>query len=184
MSGQRVGYVRVSSVGQNTVRQLDGVQLDQVFEDHASAKNAERPGLQALLSHVRAGDVVIVHSMDRLARNLSDLRQPVDELTSRGVQVQFEKEGLTFTGDDKAMSKLLLNVMGAFAEFERSLIRERQLEGIAVAKRDGKYKGRSKALTAEQVTDLRQQAASGTPKTQLAEAFGVSRQTIYHYLSQ
>jgi DNA invertase Pin-like site-specific DNA recombinase len=183
MSGQRIGYVRVSSVGQNTDRQLDGIQLDQVFEDRASAKNAERPGLQAMLSHARDGDIIIVHSMDRLARNLFDLRQIVDDLTSRGVQVQFEKEGLLFTGDDKAISKLLLNVMGAFAEFERSLIRERQLEGIAVAKRDGKYKGRSKALSVEQVADLRQQAASGTPKTQLAESFGVSRQTVYHYLN-
>lgn len=183
MSGQRIGYVRVSSVGQNTDRQLDGMKLDRVFEDRVSAKNAERPGLQAMLEHVREHDTVIVHSMDRLARNVDDLRKVVKDLTGRGIRVEFVKEGLTFTGEDSPMSELMLTMLGAVAQFERSLIRERQLEGIALAKREGKYKGRAKALTAEQVADLRERAKSGTPKTQLATAFGVSRQTVYHYLN-
>lgn len=182
MGGQRIGYVRVSSIGQNADRQLDGMKLDRVFEDRVSAKNAERPGLQAMLEHVREHDTVIVHSMDRLARNVDDLRKVVKDLTGRGIRVEFVKEGLTFTGEDSPMSELMLTMLGAVAQFERSLIRERQLEGIALAKREGKYKGRAKALTAEQVADLREQAKTGTPKTQLAAAFGVSRQTVYHYL--
>lgn len=183
MSGQRIGYVRVSTVGQNTDRQLDGMKLDRVFEDKASGKSADRPELAALLSHVREGDVVVIHSMDRLARNVDDLRKIVKDLTDRGVRVEFVKEGLTFTGEDSPMSELMLTMLGAVAQFERSLIRERQLEGIALAKREGKYKGRTKALTAEQVADLREQASSGKPKTELARTFGVSRQTVYHYLT-
>ena len=87
-----------------------------------------------MLAYVRDGDTVIVHSMDRLARNLDDLRRLVRELTGRGVAVQFIKEQLTFTAEDSPMATLLLSVLGAFAEFERALIRERQLEGIALAK--------------------------------------------------
>jgi hypothetical protein len=122
MTGQRIGYKRVSTVDQNTMRQLEGMQLDEVFEDKASGKStAQRPALEAMLKQVRKGDVVLCHSMDRLARNLDDLRRVVLGLTSRGVRVEFVKEGLNFTGDDSALSKLLLSVMGAFAEFERSL---------------------------------------------------------------
>src|ERR1700746_2456598 len=135
--GKRVGYVRVSSIDQNTVRQLDGVQLDKVFTDRASGKDVNRPQLKAALDYLRDGDVLVIHSMDRLARNLDDLRKIVTDLTGRGVQVHFIKEGLLFTGEDSAMSKLLLSVMGAFAEFERALLKERQREGIAVAKRAG-----------------------------------------------
>lgn len=182
MNGQRIGYVRVSSVGQNTDRQLDGVQLDRVFEDRVSARDADRPQLQALLAHVREGDVVLVHSMDRLARNLEDLRRIVRDLTGRGVRVEFVKEGLTFTGDDSPMATLLLSMMGAVAEFERSLIRERQLEGIALAKQRGAYKGRSKALNTEEAEQLRQRAARGETKSALARDFRVSRETVYQYL--
>jgi DNA invertase Pin-like site-specific DNA recombinase len=125
---------------------------------------------------------VLVHSMDRLARNLDDLRALVRTLTARGVRVQFAKEQLTFTGDDTAMATLLLSVMGAFAEFERSLIRERQREGIALARQRGAYRGRARALDAEQVAQLRQRVADGTPKAKLAREFGVSRETVYQYL--
>jgi DNA invertase Pin-like site-specific DNA recombinase len=117
--GQRVGYVRVSTVDQSTARQLEGVQLDRVFEDKASGKDRNRPQLSALLQFVREGDTVVVHSMDRLSRNLDDLRSTVTGLTRRGVRVEFVKESLAFNGDDSAMSHLLLSVMGAFAEFER-----------------------------------------------------------------
>ena len=182
-SGQRVGYIRVSSVGQNPGRQLDGVELDRVFTDTVSGKSAARPQLQAMLAYVRDGDTVIVHSMDRLARNLEDLRRLVRELTGRGVAVQFIKEQLTFSGQDAPMATLLLSVLGAFAEFERALIRERQLEGIALAKTRGAYTGRKPALTTSQTEDLRTRAAAGEPKAALAREFGISRQTLYTYLA-
>ncbi|MGK2874109.1 MAG: recombinase family protein [Nocardioides sp.] len=117
------------------------------------------------------------------ARNLDDLRRLVTDLTAKGVRVEFIKEGLIFTGDDYAMARLLLSVMGAFAEFERSLIRERQAEGITVAKARGVYKGRAKALTAEQVAEARQRVSDGIPKAVVARDLGVSRQTLYSALS-
>jgi DNA invertase Pin-like site-specific DNA recombinase len=134
VTGQRVGYIRVSSFGQNPERQLDGVEVDSVFTDTVSGKSIQWPQLAALLRFVRAGEVVLVHSMDRLARNLDDLRRLVRELTTRGVRVHFVKEQLMFSAEDSPMAILLLSVLGAFAEFERSLIRERQAEGIALAK--------------------------------------------------
>ena len=182
INGQRVGYVRVSTLEQNTDRQLDGVELDRVFTDHVSGKDLHRPQLAAMLAFVRDGDTVLVHSMERLARNLYDLRATVRSLTARGVQVQFVKEQLTFTGDDTAMATLLLSVMGAFAEFERALIKERQREGIALAKQRGAYRGRRKALTADQVAELRAGATAGRPKAALAREFGISRETVYQYL--
>jgi DNA invertase Pin-like site-specific DNA recombinase len=179
MAGQHIGYVRVSTVDQNTARQLDGVMLDRVFEDKASGKDVKRPQLDACMKHLRDGDTLHVHSMDRLCRNLDDLRRIVKDLTGCGVVVQFHKEGLKFTGDDAPMSNLLLSMLGAVAEFERALIRERQREGIAIAKADGRYKGRKPVLTPERVQELRQRAASGEKKTALAAEFGISRQTLY-----
>lgn len=111
------------------------------------------------------------------------MRRLVTDLTAKGVRVEFIKEGLIFTGDDYAMARLLLSVMGAFAEFERSLIRERQAEGITVAKARGVYKGRAKALTAEQVAEARQRVSDGIPKAVVARDLGVSRQTLYSALS-
>lgn len=182
MKGQRLGYVRVSTYEQNTERQLEGVTLDKLFSDRASGKDANRPALTALLDFAREGDSVIVHSMDRLARNLDDLRRLVQELTAKGVRVEFVREGLTFTGEDSPMAQLLLSVMGAFAEFERALLRERQREGIALAKKRGAYRGRQKALTPERAAALRQRAAQGETKTRLAREFGISRETMYQYL--
>lgn len=147
--GQRVGYVRVSSLDQNENRQLEGLELDRTFLDKASGKDVHRPQLTAMLHFVRDGDTVISHSMDRLGRNMDDLRKLVLGLTGRGVQVHFVKESLTFTGEDSPMANLLLSVMGAFAQFERELIRERQKEGIELAKRAGAYKGRKRILTPE-----------------------------------
>lgn len=141
MKGQRIGYIRVSSTDQNPDRQLEGVETDKLFIDHASGKDTQRPQLEAMLAYAREGDVVVVHSMDRLARNLDDLRRLVQQLTRRGISVTFLKESLTFTGSDSPMAQLLLSVMGAFAEFEQALIRERQKEGIALAKKNGVYKG-------------------------------------------
>lgn len=182
MTGQRVGYMRVSTLDQNPDRQLDGVQLDRVFTDSASGRDTSRPQLEAMLAFVRDGDTVVVHSMDRLARNLDDLRALVRSLTGRGVRVQFVKEQLAFTGDDTAMATLLLSVMGAFAEFERSLIRERQREGIALARQRGAYRGRAPALSAEQAAQLWARVAEGVPKASVAREFGISRETLYTYL--
>ncbi len=182
IGGQRVAYTRVSTLEQNTARQLDGIVVDRTFTDSASGKDVQRPQLTAMLGFVRKGDVVLVHSMDRLARNLDDLRRIVRELTAKGVQVQCVKEQLTFTGEDTAMANLLLSVMGAFAEFERSLIGERQREGIALAKARGVYRGRKRSLTEGQVDQLRRRAGAGEAKTALAREFGISRETVYQYL--
>ena len=179
--GKRVGYVRVSSVDQNTGRQLEGLDLDKTFTDKASGKDVKRPQLQAALEYLRDGDVLVVHSLDRLCRNLDDLRKVVTDLTGRGVQVQFMKESLLFTGEDSAMSKLLLSVMGAFAEFERALLKERQREGIAIAKKAGVYRGRKPSLTPERVQELRARVATGEKKAVIAREFGISRETLYTY---
>ena len=182
MNGQKIGYKRVSTIDQNTARQLDGVPLDKLFEDKASGKDTNRPELQLALSYCREGDTLVVHSMDRLARSLVDLRGMVTKLTGRGVAVEFMKENLRFNGDDSPMAILLLSLLGAVAEFERSLILERQREGIALAKVAGKYKGRSRSLTAEKVAELLARAAAGERKTQIAKSFGISRETLYSYL--
>ncbi len=180
--GQRIGYVRVSSLDQSTARQLAGVALDRVFTDRASGKDASRPQLAELLAYARQGDVVLVHSMDRLARNLEDLRGLVRTLTSKGVTVQFMNESLTFVADASPMAQLLLNVMGSFAEFERALIRERQREGIALAKARGRYKGRRRALAPDQVAALAARLDAGATKAAMARELGLSRSTIHRYL--
>src|SRR5918912_3317209 len=135
-----------------------------------------------MMSYARDGDTVVVNSMDRLARNLDDLRRIVHTLSGKGVKVEFVKEHLTFTGDDSPMGGLLLSVMGAFAEFERALIKERQREGIALARRRGAYKGRKKTLSQDALAKLRERLAANVSKAQLAREFGISRQTLYQYV--
>ncbi len=184
MQGHRIGYVRVSSLEQNPDRQLEHLQLDKLFTDAASGKDTRRPQLEAMLDFVREGDTLLVHSMDRLARNLDDLRRLVQTLTGRGVRVEFVKEGLTFTGDDSPMAHLMLSVMGAFAEFERALIRERQREGIALARKRGVYRGRKRSLSPRQVAELRRRVAAGEQKASLARELGISRETLYQYLGR
>ena len=180
--GQCVGYLRVSSLDQKELRQLEGIALDKRFVDKASGKDLHRPELAQLTSYVREGDTVICHSMDRLARNLDDLRKVVLGFTDRGIHVRFEKENLTFTGEDSPMSHLLLSVMGAFAQFERDLIRERQREGIALAKlREDAYVGRKPSLTPAQAEELRRRVKAGEQRTMLASELGISRQTLYRY---
>jgi DNA invertase Pin-like site-specific DNA recombinase len=168
--GQTVGYVRVSTADQSTARQdqqLQGLSLDRVFTDIASGKDANRPQLTAALMHLREHDVLYVHSMDRLARNLEDLRKIVTDLTDRGVTVKFIKEGLEFDKNANSVSKLLLSIMGAFA----------------IAKSKGVYKGRKPALTKEQQVELIGAVKAGTKKSDLMRQFGVSRQTLYNYIA-
>ena len=184
MVGQRIGYIRVSTIDQNTERQLDGIELDKTFTDKASGKDTKRPQLELMMSFVRSGDTLIVHSMDRLARDQNDLHRIVQTLTSKGVRIEFIKEHLTFTGDDSPISKLMLSVMGAVHEFERALIKERQLEGIALAKKRGAFKGRKKSLSKAEVAELRQRIAAGMGKSLAAREFGISRETLYKYLKE
>lgn len=171
----KVGYIRVSSADQNTERQLDGVQLDKVFTDKASGATTERPQLLAMLEYVREGDCIHVHSIDRLARSLTDLLSMVEALNAKGVHVRFHKEQLEFTGEASPMQKLMLSMMGSFAEFERSMIKERQREGIAKAREAGVYKGRVKTIDD---SAIRAEIASGTSYRKAAEKLNVSLSTV------
>jgi DNA invertase Pin-like site-specific DNA recombinase len=182
MNRQRIGYIRVSTIDQNTERQLDGIKLDKTFLDKTSGRDTKRPQLELMMSFVRSGDTVIVHSMDRLARNLDDLRRIVQTLTGKGVRIEFVKEHLTFTGEDSPMAKLMLSVMGAIHEFDRALIKERQREGIALAKKRGAFKGRKKLLSQAEIVEVCRRIAAGRIKAQVAREFGISRQTLYQYL--
>ena len=155
--------------------------MDRRFTHHVTAKDTKRPQLTALLSFVREGDTVVCHSMDRLGRNLDDLRKLVFGLTERGIRVEFRKENLVFTGEDSPMANLLLSVMGAIAEFERQLIRERQREGITLAKRRGVYKGRPATLGADVVATLVAKLAAGEKPSVVAREFGISRMTLHRY---
>ncbi|WP_442604583.1 recombinase family protein [Nitrosospira multiformis] len=155
----------MSSLDQNPERQLDSITLDKVFTDKTSTKDTKRPQLQAVLNHVRAGDTLFVHSMDRLARNVVDMLRLVREMNERGVSVQFVKENMSFiAGNDDPRSMLMFTMLSAFTQFERSLIKERQREGIALAKAKGVYKGRKPALNSEKLAKPREQAAAGANK--------------------
>jgi DNA invertase Pin-like site-specific DNA recombinase len=184
--GQIVGYVRVSSSDQHAARQLDAIgKVDRIFEDQVSGgSRVDRSGLAACLAYVRAGDVLRVASMDRLARSLTDLQQIVDEVLDKGAAVEFVKERQTYAaGQGDSMGRLLLQLLGAFAEFERALIKERQAEGIRLAKAAGRYAGRRPSLTDEQVAAAREQVRQGVPKTRIAAALGVDRSTLYRALA-
>ena len=184
MNGRHnVAYIRVSSVDQNTDRQLNGLEFDRMFEETASAKDTKRPQLQACMDHLRVGDMLHVHSIDRLARNLFDLQCIVETLTEKGVSIRFHKENLTFTGEDNSIQRLMLQMMGAIAEFERALIKERQKEGIQAAKKAGKQIGAKKKLTPEQVDIIRRRVQAGETKKGIAEDLGISRQTLYSALA-
>ena len=183
MTGKNIGYIRVSSTDQNTARQLEGVTLDKTFTDTCSGKDTHRPNLASCLDYLREGDTLHIHSIDRLARNLQDLLHLIETLNQRAVTVHFHKEGLTFSGKDDPFQKLQLQIIGAVAQFERAMIKERQREGIAIAKAAGKYKGRKASLSAEQVGQARHMIDAGQSKTEIARYFGVSRTTLYKTLA-
>ncbi len=182
MTGKKIGYVRVSTLDQNIVRQLDGIDMDITFIDTASGKDTKRPKLDEMLTFVRTGDKVYVHSMDRLARTLTDLKSLVETITKKGAKIEFVKESLLFTGDDSPMANFTLSMIGAFAEFERAKIGERQREGITLAKRKGTvYKGGMPKLSQNQMNEIQTKILSGVPKARIAKDIGVSRQTVYAY---
>lgn len=134
-------YVRVSTTEQNTARQL--IKADKVFEDKCSGSTTQRPQLDLLKEFARDGDTVMVHDISRLARNIRDLIELIEFFNNKGVSVEFQKEAMTFTADSKnPMNQLMLNLLGSVYQFEREMMLERQREGIAKAKADGKYKGR------------------------------------------
>lgn len=180
---QQVGYKRVSTLSQNTDRQLDGIQLDRVFQDKVSGSTKDRPELNAMLDHIRAGDCIHVHSIDRLARNLADLMNLITTVTEKGASIQFHKECMTFGSGNDAMQKMQMQIMGAVAEFERSMINERANEGRAIAQAKGVKFGRKAALTAKQMLEVQEQHTAGKSVAKIAIDFDVSRPAIYRVLN-
>lgn len=181
-----VGYARVSTIDQNPDRQiekLESLNVEKLFVDKASGKNTSRPGFQAMMNYVREGDVLVICSMDRLARNLFDLLSITKELQGKGVTVRFLKENIDLspTGETSAISKLLLSMMGAVAEFERSLIKERQREGIALAKAKGIYRGR-KPLDQTKIQEAQKLITQGVPRAKVARDLKIGRTSLYRYL--
>lgn len=177
-------YKRVSTIDQSTERQLLNIKYDREFEDKLSGKDRNRPQLELLLSIIRKGDLINVHSMDRLARNTRDLLNLVEEITSKGVTIKFHKENLTFeSGKNDPYQKLMMTMLGTVAELERSLLLERQKEGIALAKMKGKYKGGKHKLSAEKVSELKKLAQTEKISlSELARKYHISRPTLYSYL--
>ena len=167
----QVGYIRVSSSEQNTERQLDGIHLDKTFIEKASGGSRERPQLLAMLEYLRDGDTVHVHSIDRLARNTNDLNDIVNSLNDRGITIIFHKE-----------NKLMFQMLAAFAEFERSMIRERQKEGIAKAKAKGLYKGRKRKVDYAEIQKAMQE--DGSTFRSVAKQFGVGIATVQRAVGQ
>src|SRR5699024_4880134 len=187
ISGQKVGYARVSSKDQNLERQTAALKKEKcfrIFEDTVSGSSTNRPGLDGALNYVRPGDQLVVTSMDRLARSLIDLHRLVDELTAGDVSVKFLKEGQTYSLNSTPIAKLMLGLLGSVAEFERSIIRERQAEGVARAKDRGVYQGRAKVLSDEQVVPAHEWVDAGVPKAEVARRLGIGRTTLYNYLKQ
>lgn len=182
MKGQNVGYIRVSSEGQNIARQLEGIDLDKQFIDTITGSTRNRPQLEACLNYVRHGDILHIHSIDRLARNLRDLQEIVDGLIVKGVSVFFHGENLRFSGNDDAMAKLTLQIMGSFAEFERSLAKGRQREGIDAAKRAGKHLGRPK-LDKKLSATAKQLKAEGLKVIEISKQMELSRPSVYKLLA-
>src|SRR5210317_1189521 len=177
-----VGYRRVSHSSQNLDRQeLEG--CDKVFEEKMSGAKRDRPELNRMLDYIRDGDEVRVHSIDRLARDLRDLQVIIEQINAKDATITFLKEQLTFKPSAEAdpFAKLQLHLMGAFAEFERSIIRERQREGIARAKERGVYAGRKTSIDVEKVKSLH---ASGVGASEIAKALGIGRASVYRLLSQ
>ncbi|ENB9511178.1 TPA: resolvase [Acinetobacter baumannii] len=177
-----VGYIRVSTVDQNTDRQLDGIHLDKVFIDKASGSNRNRPRLKDMLEYLREGDTVHVHSIDRLARNTTDLNNLVNSLNDKGITIIFHKENLTFSHDSaiSAINKLMFQMLAAFSEFERSMILERQREGIAKAKAKGSYSGRKKKVDYAEIQKAMK--VEGATFRSVAKQFDVGVATVQRAL--
>ena len=176
-----VGYRRVSSASQSLDRQeLEG--CDKVFEEKITGAKRDRPELNRMLDYIREGDEVRVHSIDRLARDLRDLQSIIEQINDKDATITFLKEKLTFKPSAQAdpFAKLQLHLIGAFAEFERSIIRERQREGIARAKERGVYAGRKTSIDVDKVKSLH---ASGVGATEIARQLGIGRASVYRLIA-
>lgn len=187
ITGQKVGYARVSSPDQNLDRQIDQLRqagVTQLYTEKISGSSRDRPKLDEMLRYLRSGDQLVVTSMDRLARSLVDLHTIVDELVEKGVSVRFLKEAQTYSNSSSPLAKLLLGLLGSVAEFERAIIRERQAEGIAKAKQRGVYKGRKRVLTPNQLAQAQEWIVAGVPKAEVARRLSIGRTTLYSYLNQ
>lgn len=179
-----INYLRVSSVTQNTDRQLVGVECDKEFVDKCSGKDTNRPAFIAMMDYVRDGDTINIHELSRLARNTQDLLNIVKDLNGRGITIKFMKENLTFTGDNNdPFQHLMLTMLGAISTFERDLILERQREGIAIAKANGKFRGRPSSFSEDQIGQIRAEFDQVKNKTELARKYGISRSYLYKLVS-
>lgn len=176
-----VGYIRVSSVDQNTDRQLDGLKLDKVFEEKLSGKNMDRPELKTCLNFLREGDVLYVHSIDRLARSLRDLLNMVDDLIKKGVVIKFVTENMEIGKNGNPMAEFMFSVLGSFAEFERKMIKSRQREGIRKAKERGQQFGR-KPLRKKLIQEIANRKEKGQTVIEIANSMNIGTSTIYKYL--
>ncbi len=178
--GQRIGYIRVSGPDQNPDRQLEGIELDRKYIDYASGKTIQRKEFDLMMNFARDGDTILVHSADRIARNLMDLKKLVTNLNEKGISIEFKKENLYFSpGKEDIRSNLMLSILGAYAEFEHAIITERRREGMALARARGIVGGRKPVLTKEQMEEIRQAIANHERVQVLSEKYGVSRPTIY-----
>lgn len=178
----RVGYTRVSTVDQNLDRQ-DLPNVERTFTDKASGGSTDRAALQDLIAFVREGDTVVVWSIDRLARSLKDLQDLIAQLNGKGVSVEFVSERLSFSADkDDPFARLQFQMMGAFAEFERALIKKRQREGIAKAKaKGGVFKGRLPSIDRDAVLA---RLAQGQGATAIARELGITRQSVHRIAAE
>ncbi|STZ74868.1 DNA-invertase hin [Moraxella lacunata] len=191
---QTIGYIRVSTIDQKTDRQLDGVALDRIFTDKMTGATKDRPQLKAMLDYVRYGDTVMVHSLDRLARNFDDLLAIINQLAKKGVTFKSLQENITINGTNTSpIDTLILHIFGAIAQFNRSLIREAQREGIAKAKQKGVYKGRKSVLTDENIAQIEALLAQRNSSvdeykkishTDIAKQVGISKSSLYRYLGR
>lgn len=180
-NGQTVGYVRVSAIDQNEARQIEALgDVDRLFSEKVSGKNTDRPQLQEMLAYIREGDVVRAKSPDRLSRSTRDLLSLIERIQGKGAQIEFVDNPSLNTNTPQGT--FMLTILGAVAELERATIRERQAEGIAIAKRNGVYK-RAAALSREQIEAARERVDVGVPKAVVARDLGVSRQTLYTALA-
>lgn len=183
-------YARVSSAdgSQHIDRQTtEAEKYDEVFIDYASGGSTNRPKLQEMLKWVRKGDVVEVHSIDRLARNINDLLQIVRTITDeRHAEIFFIKENLRFTDDENnPFNKLMLHLIGSIAEFERNMIKMRQKEGIAIAKAKGVYsKERCKKLSLSQIDELKADITNKVRVCEILKKYGITKPTYYRYKEQ
>lgn len=175
-----IAYVRVSSIDQNEERQIQALEkhnIDKWFTEKVSGKDTNRPQLKAMLEFAREGDTIYIHDLSRLGRNTADLLKITEQLKDKGINLVSNKESIDTS---TATGKLMFTMIAAIAEFERTNLKERQREGIAIAKQKGKYKGRKEVSIDKNLFDeqMKRYYSREINKTQLAKVFGVSRPTL------